>query len=197
MSTSKGTLQGYNGVVTVDKKHQVIVDASAFGEGQEHHALQPVLEKVDERYRRLGIDDQLLTKVIVTADTGFANEANMAYLHENTINGYIPDNQFRSRDPKFQDQKAKHPRRKRQNRKSPHLIPANQFDFDPVNKTCVCPSGEAMWLKRKGVDPAGHPKLFFEGRLTKCRACALKSTCMRNPASANTREGHGRQVSFY
>jgi hypothetical protein len=30
------------------------------------------------------------TGAIVTADTGFANEANMQYLHENQINGYIP-----------------------------------------------------------------------------------------------------------
>jgi hypothetical protein len=34
MTTSKGTIQGYNGVATVDKKHQVIVDAQAFGSGQ-------------------------------------------------------------------------------------------------------------------------------------------------------------------
>jgi len=196
MTTSKGTIQGYNGVATVDKKHQVIVDASAFGEGQEHHVLQPVLEKVADRYQRMGIDDQLLKKVIITADTGFANEANMKYLHENNINGYIPDNQFRSRDPKFQDRKAKHPQWKRQDRKSRHLIPASEFNFDPVDKTCVCPSGEAMWLRRDGIDPSGHPKLFFEGRLTKCRACSLKSQCMRNPVSADTRKGHGRQVSF-
>jgi len=32
----------------------------------------------------------------------------MKYLHENNINAYIPDNQFRSRDPKFKDQKAKY-----------------------------------------------------------------------------------------
>jgi hypothetical protein len=29
----------------------------------------------------------------VTADTGFASDANMAYLHKAKINAYIPDNQ--------------------------------------------------------------------------------------------------------
>jgi hypothetical protein len=29
------------------------------------------------------------------------SKLNMKYLHERQINGYIPDNQFRSRDPKF------------------------------------------------------------------------------------------------
>ena len=53
-----------------------------------------------------------------------------------------------------------------------------------------------MWLRREGIDPLGHLKLFFEGRLSQCRACAMKDKCMRNPASADTRKGHGRQVSF-
>ena len=33
MTTSKGTIQGYNGIASVDKKHQVIIDAQAFGSG--------------------------------------------------------------------------------------------------------------------------------------------------------------------
>lgn len=106
MKTSKGTIQGYNGIATVDKKHQIIIDAQAFGEGQEQHTLQPILEKVQERMRRLKISDNIYKDgVIVTADTGFASEANMQYLHDKGIAGYIPDNQFRSRDPKFADQK--------------------------------------------------------------------------------------------
>ena len=106
MTTSKGTIQGFNGVATVDKKHQVIVDAQAFGSGQEQHTLQPVIEKIDDRFKRLGISEGIYAEgTIITADTGFANEANMKYLHENEINAYIPDNKFRSRDPKFKDQK--------------------------------------------------------------------------------------------
>ncbi|SFM57107.1 transposase, IS4 family [Marinobacter zhejiangensis] len=112
MTTSKGTIQGYNGVATVDKKYQVIIDAQAFGEGQEHHTLQPVLETVEARYKKLGIAKNIYQQnTVITADTGFANEANMQYLHERQINGYIPDNKFRSRDPKFQNQKAKYGKR--------------------------------------------------------------------------------------
>jgi transposase len=107
VTTSKGTIQGYNGLATVDKKHQVIIDAQAFGEGQEHHTLQPITEAIRDRYKRLKINPDIYkTGAIVTADTGFANEANMQYLHDKQINGYIPDNQFRSRDPKFADQKT-------------------------------------------------------------------------------------------
>jgi len=198
MTTSKGTIQGYNGVASVDKKHQIIIDAQAFGEGQEHHTLQPVLEAIQKRYQRLGFSDNLYEDgIIVTADTGFANEVNMKYLHENTINGYIPDNRFRSRDPKFADQKTKHGKRPTAHkRKTTVVIPASEFRFDPTEKSCTCPAGESMWLKKEGMDQNNNIKLFFEGRLTKCRHCPLKGQCMRNPESANTRTGNGRQVSF-
>jgi len=199
MTTSKGTIQGYNGVASVDKKHQVIVEAQAFGEGQEHHTLQPVLETIKDRYQRLGMSDNIYKEdVIITADTGFANEANMKYLHENNINGYSPDNRFRSRDPRFENQKAKYGKRKSSKKNKPVLavIPAHEFDLDPLNKTCRCPAGEVMWLKNEREDVHGNSKLFFEGCLSKCRSCDLKKQCMRNPESADTRKGHGRQVSF-
>ena len=196
MTTSKGTIQGYNGIATVDKKHQIIVDAQAFGEGQEQHTLQPVVNTVRERFKRLGIDTH---DPIITADTGYANEANMQYLYENNINGYIPDKQFRKRDPKFTEQENHHSTRPPitgKKKATLSVIPASAFQFDPVAKTCRCPAGETMWLRSELIDQHGHTKIFFEGRLSKCRACDLKHQCMRNPTSANTRKGHGRQVSF-
>ncbi len=198
MTTSKGTIQGYNGVTSVDKKHQIIIDAQAFGEGQEQHTLQPVLETIKERYKRLGFSEDLYKEDnIITADTGFANEANMEYLKENNINGYIPDNQFRSRDPKFTNQKTKYGKRNSHSKKKTKaVIPASEFRFNPTDKTCICPAGELMQLKKEGNDQRGIHKIFFEGRLTKCRHCSLKDQCMRNPSSAETRTGNGRQVSF-
>ena len=53
-----------------------------------------------------------------------------------------------------------------------------------------------MRLQSEREDNNGNLKLFFEGRLSQCRSCELKTECMRNPESADTRKGHGRQVSF-
>jgi len=198
MTTNKGTIQGYNGVSSVDKKHQIIIDAQAFGGGPEQHTLQPVLETIKERYNRLGINDDLYKdNIIVTADTGFASESNMEYLQKEDINGYIPDNHFRSRDPKFADQKAKYGKQKRPKKpKTKTVIPASEFHYDPENKSCICPAGEPMRVKKEGTNQEGNVKIFFEGRLTKCRRCIQKDACMKNPASADTRTGSGRQVSF-
>jgi transposase len=200
MTTSKGTIQGYNGLATVDKKHQIIVDAQAFGEGQEHHTLQPIIEAVKDRFNRLGIRKNIFKgryKPIITADTGFANEANMQYLHDNNINGYIPDNQFRSRDPKFADQKTKHGKRHQlETKKTAQIIPANEFKFDPDKLTCLCPAGEQMWINHKGKDREGHDKIYFEGPISKCRVCHIQNRCMRNPDAVNKPKGHGRIASF-
>lgn len=197
MKTSKGTIQGYNGVAAVDKKHQIIVDAQAFGEAQEHHTLKPVLDAIKDRYQSVGISEDILAdQVIVTADTGFANEANYTYLKEEKINAYIPDNQFRSRDKRHSGQKEKYGKRHRDEVKGiMKVIPATEFTFNLKKKTCVCPAGNEMWLHDESKAGKNKIKLAFEGKLTDCRSCELKRRCMRNPESADTRKGHGRQVS--
>lgn len=199
MTTSKGTIQGYNGVATADKKHQVIVDAQAFGSGQEHHTLKPVLEKIKTRFRQLNISDNVYDDgVIVTADTGFANEANMKHVHEAGINAYIPDNQFRSRDPKFTRQKLKYGKRhqKPKSEQTKKVIASSEFGFDPTELNCVCPAGESLSFRGIREDSNGNKKATFEGRLNQCRHCDLKERCMKNPQSADHRKGSGRQVSF-
>ena len=44
MKTSHGTIQGYNGQALVDKKHQVIVHAQAFGNAHDHKHLAPMID---------------------------------------------------------------------------------------------------------------------------------------------------------
>jgi len=197
MTTSKGTIQGYNGIASVDKKHQVIIGADAFGEGQEHHTLKPILRGIQARYRKLGFSDDIYkTRVIVTADTGFANEANMQYLHENRINGYIPDNQFRSRDPKFKDHKLKHPRKSRAKKGSTKNFPAEEFIFDEASLSCICPNGEKLTHSGNVKDAKGNITARFSGRVTQCRECPKIKQCMKNPAATTQPNGRGRQVSF-
>lgn len=189
MHTSKGTVQGYTGIAAVDSKHQVIVNAQAFGSGQEQHALQPVLEAVDAAYQQLGQMPLANGRVVITADTGYANEDNNRYLHEQGINGYIPDNQFRARDPRYKDKTAHHGRQ--HPAKYPATIAASDFSFDPVRMTCRCPAGQLLRFKHRSADRHGNDKAFFEGAGTVCQRCPLRSRCLRNASSTR-----GRQVSF-
>lgn len=198
MKTSKGTIQGYNGVTTADRKHQIIIDAQAFGQGPEQSTLQPILNTIKKRYQTLALNDDLYqSDIIVTADTGFADEPNMKYLNEKKINAYIPDNQFRSRDPKFNNQKTKHGKRNQDNKiKSKFVIESSSFKYDPTSKTCRCPEGHLMTLKKQGKNQIGIEKIFFHCKPSICKVCSRINTCMRNPASAHKVNGSGRQVSF-
>lgn len=197
MTTGKGTFQGYNGIAAVDKKHQIIVEAQAYGEGQEYHTLQPVLASIRQRYKRLGISDDIYhAGTVVTADTGYANEANMQFLRAESINAYVPDNQFRARDKRLAGQKQKYGPRHPGTAGRGGIFAASRFWFNAQAKSCVCPEGNAMWLHSERQDAKGNTQLSFEGRLTDCRRCPSKRQCMHNPAAADHHKGHGRQVRF-
>ena len=197
MLTSKGTIQGYNGVATADSTHQVIIDAKAYGEGQEQHTLIPTLEAIEQRFSRLGIHPSIFDSDIkVTADTGYANESNMRYVREHEIDAYIPDNQFRRRDKRFDNQKTKYGRVDRAPRKTPPTYTADQFTLNEKDKSCICPAGVSLRLEGQRKDASGNDTLYFKGKTSTCRDCAQKTKCMRNPSTADTRMGHGRQVSF-
>lgn len=199
MTTSKGTLQGYNGIATVDAKHQIIVDAQTFGHAQEQHTLKPVLVQVHERFKRLKIHSDIVHKAIITADTGFSNSENNHWLNTKNINAYIPDNQFRSRDPRFSGQKAKYGKRhqpERAGKSDTSLFAASDFVFDAVTLSCQCPAGETLSFLRVATDKNHEEYAYFKGRLSQCSACPLKHRCMYNPDAANHRKGHGRQVCF-
>lgn len=163
MTTSKGTIQGYNDVVAVDKKHQIIIDAQAFGKGQEHHTLTPVLTSIKNRFANIGISKDIYKEgVIVTASAGFANDDNYQYMRDEQIDAYIPDNQFRSRDKNFAGQKEKHGKRGQENVKGiKSIIPSTEFHFDKKYKRCICPQGNEMWLKNEITEDNGKHRLFF------------------------------------
>lgn len=111
-----------------------------------------MLEKIQQRYIRLGLTENIFAgKTIVTADTGFANEANNSYLYQQQINGYIPDNQFRKHDPKFSDQKQKYGKRHQQDAAGQKaVIPASAFDFDPIAMKYICPAGLVLSSRGSG-----------------------------------------------
>ena len=126
------------------------------------------------------------------------NESAKMTASKGTIQGYVPDNKFRSRDPKFAHQKDKYGKR-HQNQPDTgwkDIIPAREFQFDPVNLICICPANETLTYQGARADQNGQSRAYFQGRLLQCRHCPKKHQCMQNPDAANHRKGKGRQVSF-
>ena len=203
MTTSKGTIQGFNALTTADKLHQVIIDAQAFGSGPEQHTLKPIIEAIRNRFERLDIPAAFTVDgIIITADTGFSSEANMAYCHDEALNTFIPDNKFRSRDEELMGQKEKHRNPNQVKNKKEKCdnksvtFTASEFVFDPKALSCHCPAGKELTLSQEREDKHGNQKIFFQGKVSQCRHCHLKNECLKNPLSVDDAKGHGRQVSF-
>jgi transposase len=185
MKTSKGVIQGYTGVAVVDGKHQIVVGAEAFGEGQEHGLLVPMLEHTREAFGELGGEEDVLKGVILTADAGFHTDANMAYLERNDIDGYVADTLFRKRDPRF----ATAARHKPLPEPDPdRLFRPEDFHFDRATRSCICPAGKRLYSSGQHNRPNGYRALIFQGAKRDCGPCPLRQRCLRHPERAAARQ---------
>lgn len=192
MKTSHGVLQGYDGVATVDAKHQVVVHAEAFGQAQEHDLLLPMVEATRENFTALGQDD-VFAKAALTADSGFHTGDNIEALFAQKVDAYIADNKFRKRDPRFAEQGRYKERHRAEIRKSRHSIyhPAD-FMYDKESGTCICPAGKAMHKNGNNCKIKGASYVKFSGPKMHCLPCTQREKCVRHPDKTAV-----RQVVFF
>lgn len=188
MATGKGVIQGYTGVAAVDEKHQVIVDAQAHGSGSEQELLVPVVKAVKPR-----MGDQ----TVVSADAGYHSEDGLKALAAEEIDAYIPDNDYRKRDERYQGQAAHKAKPdplwdKRPRQAKPALFKAADFQFDPEQKTCICPAGKRLYGNGGNCTINGYRAIKFQGALKDCQPCPLRAQCLKHPEQTPT-----RQVAFF
>jgi transposase len=184
MRTSHGVIQGYTGVATVDSRHQVVVQAEAFGQGQEHGLLKPVIESIRETFDN-SQSGNTLKKTKITADSGYHNREMLEYLEAEGIDAYLADTGFRSRDPRFKDHKTPRERNKRQDKER---FGQNEFKIDRQRETCRCPAGKVMWLKARRARIGHHLFMQFQGYEKDCNRCGLRRRCLRTPNQHTPRQ---------
>jgi hypothetical protein len=179
IKTSKGVIQGYDGLASVDSKRQIIVHAEAFGEAQEHDLLQPMIEGTQDNF---GAMDKryIKKKTKLTADSGFYNKNNIEYLYGNNIDAYLPDIGFRKRDPRFQDVgKYKGRNRKEQQKKTKTIHDRSpDFHYDAATHTCICPAGEKLYRNGRNLNLNGYQTVRFRGAKRDCLPCEQRDRCM-------------------
>jgi len=189
MKTSKGVIQGYDGVAMVDAKHQVVVHARAWGEAQEHALLLPMLEGTRREFEALGERGDVLKKAAIAADSGFHTEANAKYLFEQGIDGYLADHLFRKRDPRFASSGRHRPISEQS---STGQFRPKDFVYDEPSKTCICPAGQFLYQNGSRCMIAGREAVKFTGAKRVCGPCELRSRCLRHPERTPV-----RQVVFF
>jgi hypothetical protein len=185
MTTSKGTIQGYNGIAINDDKHQIILQAQTWGSVGEQQTLQPAVTQLKQQLEKLNIDKPSNEHTIkFTADSGFNSEANLAFMAQSGFDTYIADNQFRKRNPLFQESETyeteQEKRRLKRRNGKPRLFTCDDFHYDEATQTCRCPAGNEMW--RSGINVKSYNQEYtrFCGYLKDCKTCPLQQQCMRN-----------------
>ncbi len=185
MKTSRGVIQGYNGVAAVDAECQVVVHAEAYGQAQEHGLLEPMVKGLRENLIRTGSTKTQLNKAKIAADSGYHNESALAYLESNKLDGYVADKGFRSRDPRFKDA-ARHKPKERLKPKTKFTVA--DFRYDINQKTCVCPAGKPMWLKSAKAKIGHHLFMQFQAHQDDCDTCPLRARCLKRESQTGARQ---------
>jgi hypothetical protein len=188
MATSKGVIQGYTGVATVDEKAQIIVDAQAHGSGSEQAMLVPAVQAV-QSLREPG--------TVICADAGYHSEAGLKQLAEQHVEAYICDNDYRRRDPRLDGQdkhRAKSDPLYDKRARSERIRPYRPEDFQLAadHSHCMCPAGKRLYSNGKHCTINGLAAMKFCGAQQDCVPCPQRTRCLRFPERTKT-----RQVAFF
>ncbi len=171
MVSSHGTIQGYNGQALVDDKHQVIVQAEVFGEGQDHHHVPPLIEGAKANMAAIGHDEDYFEGSILTADALYHGPTNLKKCEAEGIDAYIPDKDFRKRAP---GSKTK----QRRGVWDIKRFRLKDFKHCKDRDVYICPQGKVLKFETK----ATYDGIFYRQYMTDvsdCMRCELKVRCIR------------------
>ena len=167
MMTSHGAVQGYNSQALIDAKHQVIVHGEAFGDGQDHGHVPPMLPEPSS-LQSLGHGPGYFKGKIFTADSNYHTQVNLKECQELGLDAYIPDRKFRNRDPRFATQKRRQMRR----------FTLKDFNHDEALDRYICPNGKVLKLAVKRVLNHGHLYRKYFAAEEDCQTCPLRPRCI-------------------
>ena len=185
MPSSHGVIQGYNAQAVVDSKHQVILAAEAFS-SQDHENLKPMLEGAKKNVAAIGKDETYFQGKQLTADSNYHSLNSLTMCRDEKIDAYIPDIQFRKRDPHFADQERFQDGihgRTRPNAKL-SLFTASDFSFDPSKQVYRCPQGKELTCHAHNQVNRYRTYDIYHARVEDCAACPLKTRCLSKPTSS-------------
>lgn len=199
MRSSHGIIQGYNANAMVDARHQVIVHAQAFGEGDDGAVAAPMLAGAQTHLAAAGCGASALAAKVVSADTGYFSTRNLEAFAGAKVDAYVPDPKFRQRDPRFGDaRRHRRPtdKRKQQYKSKRRWFGPQDFKYDPSSQRLICPAGKRLYGTGREVSNAqGYRVSHYKAAKSACLTCALRLRCLQHPDSGQPRQVrlfHGR-----
>ena len=181
MQTSHGAIQGYNAQALVDSKHQVIVQADAFGTGTDHHHLEPVIDGAKENMAAIGHTEEYFKDKILSADTAYHSTNSIKKCEEEQIDAYIPDKEYRKRHPDFSiNETSKASRKKKYQRED--------FHYDDKTDQYECPQGKLLKCNAAKVKINGVVYRRYTADAIDCEACTARAECINNKGKNGKRK---------
>ena len=172
MLTSHGVVQGYNGQAMVDGKFQVIVHGEAFGEGQDHYHVGPMVEGVKENLEAIGHREDCLEGKVLVADSNYNSPANLEVCEEEKLDAYIPDKNFRKRDPRFATQERWGAQRKKR-------FGLEDFQYREERDEYLCPNGKLLHRFAKRAVVCGMIYRRYMANREDCLNCEFRGRCLK------------------
>ena len=173
MPTSHGVLQGYNAQALVDSKHQVILAAEAFA-SQDSENLKPVLDGAKENVVAIGKDKTYFEGKEMTADSNYHSLDSLKFCQDEKVDAYIPDIQFRKRDPRFAEQERFKDEKKTETKR----FSAADFAFDAEKKTYRCPQGKELTCHARNQTNRHRTYDVYYARAEDCSVCPVRTKCL-------------------
>ncbi|NNK85413.1 MAG: IS1182 family transposase [Desulfobacterales bacterium] len=182
MTTSHGTIQGYNGQALVDAKHQVIVSGEAFGSGQDQYHLEPVLTEAQENMKGIGKDDEYFKDTILTADMAYHSGENIKRCEEESIDAYMPDKNYRKRHPGLGVKKSSIKSRRRK------FMPED-FIYDEKTDEYECPAGKKLKRHTRSYNTRwGTMYVAYRAEKGDCEVCTHREGCISKKGKKGKRK---------
>lgn len=186
MPTSHGVIQGYNAQAMVDDKHQIIIHAEAFGNGQDHDNLKPMLEGAKKNLKTIGKGEDYFEGKQLSADSNYHNRENLSTCEEEKIDAYIPDPKFRKRDVRFAEQDrfkdGINPRKPtKKSKRNRNTFTYDDFTRDAKNQCYICKNGKVLKRKAKAHKMRNIIYDMYWAKESDCSACPLRLQCLSTP----------------
>ncbi len=186
MPTSHGVIQGYNAQALVDDKHQIILNAEAMGNGQDHDNLKPMLEGGKKNMQAIGKGEDYFEDKELSADCNYHNKDNLAICDAEKIDAYIPDPQFRKRDVRFAEQDrfkdGINPRKRpKKSNRNQNTFTNDDFTWDENKQGYVCKNGKFLKRKARAQQIRNIVYDMYRARPADCSACPLRLKCLSTP----------------
>ena len=159
--SSKGFIQGYNGLAVADKKSQIIVTAEAVGTANEGEHLPVLIDKNEKNLEQAGVKglEEGVERTYLW-DANFFSEKNLEASEEHGVESIIPDSQ-RNRGVDAEGKKK---------------FEAHDFKYNGEEDNYECPNGKK--LEHKGQTKLnGGVAEIYQASLTDCKACPFFSQC--------------------